>query len=223
MQTSLSSLIDHTLLRPDATAEEIRQLCQETITYQFASACVYPCWVSYAREQLVDATLCSVVGFPLGMSMSETKSIETSQLVRLGVDEIDMVIHIGALKSKNYSLVKSDIECVVKAAEHAIVKVIIETCMLTNEEKQLASLLAVEAGAQFIKTSTGFSKAGATVADIALIRKVVGPEIGIKASAGIRDYATVMAMVEAGATRIGTSAGVAIVEQEPKPYKKTLQ
>lgn len=214
MQQPLNRYIDHTLLKPEATLEEIQKLCMESIEHQFASACINPAWVISAFEILkgTDVKLCSVVGFPLGADTRENKAREAEQLAECGVQEIDMVINIGALKSKDYKKVLKDIEGVVQAAPTALVKVIIETCLLTDEEKQTASLLSVEAGARFVKTSTGFSKAGASIADINLMRKVVGPDFGVKASGGIRDLPTALAMIKAGANRIGTSSGVAIMQ-----------
>lgn len=202
----LNSYIDHTLLRPDATQREIEKLCEETIQYKFASACLLPVWVPVARPLLKGAKLCSVVGFPLGGNSKDTKIFEALQLVEMGVDELDMVIALGPLKTGQYDYVLNEIQAVVKRAAPVIVKVIIETCLLTDEEKQKASLLCVEAGAHFVKTSTGFSKAGATVEDIALIRKTVGQRLGVKASGGIRSAEAARALIAAGATRIGTSS-----------------
>jgi deoxyribose-phosphate aldolase len=214
VEKSLNLYIDHTLLKPEATLEEIQKLCEESIKYQFASTCIQPTWVKYASEFLkkTEVKLCSVVGFPLGANTTENKAAEAYQLAEAGVQEIDMVINIGALKSKDYKKVHKDIEAVVKAASSAIVKVILETCLLTDEEKQTASLLSLEAGVSFVKTSTGFSKAGATIQDVALMRNVVGPNFGVKASGGIRDLSTTLAMIKAGASRIGTSSGVAIMQ-----------
>lgn len=214
MHKPLNLYIDHTLLRPDATWEEIETLCKEGVKYHFASICIQPTWVLLAREYLkgTEVKLCSVVGFPLGANTTETKAREAHQLAKCGVQEIDMVINIGALKSKDYKKVQQDISEVVQAASSSMVKVILETCLLTDEEKKVASLLSVEAGASFVKTSTGFSKSGATIHDITLMRNVVGPEFGVKASGGIRDLSTALAMIQAGATRIGTSSGVAIME-----------
>jgi len=215
MQTPLNRYIDHTLLKPEATMQEIQKLCEEGIAHQFASVCIQPTWVTYACDFLkgTEVMLCSVVGFPLGANTTENKSAEARQLAECGVQEIDMVINIGALKSKDYKKVRKDIEAVTQAAAPALVKVILETCLLTDEEKQTACLLSMEAGASFVKTSTGFSKAGATIHDVTLMRNVVGPDFGVKASGGIRDLSTTLAMIEAGATRIGTSSGVAIIRQ----------
>lgn len=214
MQKPLNLYIDHTLLKPDATLQDIQKLCQEGIQYQFAAICIQPTWVIDACEILKgsEVKLCSVVGFPLGANTKETKAHETEQLVQSGVEEIDMVINIGALKSKDFKKVRQDIEAVVKAASTAAVKVILETCLLTSEEKETACLLSMEAGASFVKTSTGFSKSGATLDDVALMRKAVGPDFGVKASGGIRDLQTTLAMIKAGATRIGTSSSLAILQ-----------
>lgn len=207
---SLNSYIDHTLLRPDATNADIALLCQEALQYQFAAVCVMPYWARFAGQIIKNSPckLCSVVGFPLGAHETRVKVFETASLIEVGVQEIDMVMNIGALKSGDHDQVFRDIQAVVN--QGVCVKVIIETCLLTDDEKRLACRLAVDAGARFVKTSTGFSKAGATVQDIALMREVVGPDIGVKASGGIRDLETALAMIQAGATRIGTSSGVAI-------------
>jgi deoxyribose-phosphate aldolase len=213
MQKPLNLYIDHTLLKPEATLDEIENLCQEGIDHQFASVCIQPTWVGYASEFLKGAgvKLCSVVGFPLGANTTESKTRETQELVECGVQEIDMVINIGALKSKDYKKVQQDIKAVVQAASSCIVKIILETCLLTDEEKQTAALISIEAGASFVKTSTGFSKSGATIQDVNLLRNVVGPDFGVKASGGIRDLSTALAMIKAGATRLGTSSSVAII------------
>lgn len=214
MEKPLNLFIDHTLLKPEATLEEIEKLCKESVEYQFASACVQPTWVMNAYEFLkgTGVKLCSVVGFPLGANTTDNKAREAYQLVECGVQEIDMVINIGALKSKDYKKVVHDIKAVVHAASSSIVKVILETCLLTDEEKKTASLLSIEAGASFIKTSTGFSKSGATIQDVTLMRSVVGSDFGIKASGGIRDLSITLAMIKAGATRIGTSSSMAIMQ-----------
>jgi deoxyribose-phosphate aldolase len=214
MQTELNRMIDHTLLKPEATKAQIEKLCAEAKEYHFMSVCVNPTWVKYAAELLAgtDVKVCTVIGFPLGANTPAVKAFETAQAIQDGATEVDMVINIGALKSGMYDLVLDDIKAVVQAAQgKALTKVIIETCLLTDEEKVKACELAKEAGADFVKTSTGFSTGGATVADIALMRKTVGPEMGVKASGGVRDTATAKAMVEAGANRIGASASVAIV------------
>jgi deoxyribose-phosphate aldolase len=209
----LNSYIDHTLLRPDSTAEEIRKLCEEALQYQFASVCVLPIYAGLAYDFLkgTPCKVCSVVGFPLGANCTDIKVAEARQLLRDGAAEIDMVMAIGWLKSGDLAEVKADMQSVVEASQPALVKVIIETCLLTDEEKRIASTLAVEAGASFVKTSTGFSKSGATLHDVALMRETVGPHIGVKASGGIRDRATALAMIAAGANRIGTSASISIV------------
>ncbi len=209
----LARWIDHTLLKPDATREQIEKICDEAIEYGFASVCVNPTWVPLVYKKLRghEPKVCTVVGFPLGATFSEVKALETELAIQQGADEIDMVINIGALKSGDYDLVEHDIRSVVRAAGRHIVKVIIEACLLTDEEKVKACTLAKIAGANYVKTSTGFSKGGATVKDVALMRKVVGTEMGVKASGGVRSYEEACQMVEAGATRIGASASVAIV------------
>ncbi len=211
---NLASFIDHTLLKSDATAEAIDKLCQETIEYRFASVCVNPVHVSRAVENMKDSGIpvTSVVGFPLGANSWEIKAAETRDAVSRGAGEIDMVINIGALKDGNYQEVFRDIEAVVKAASGRPVKVILETALLTNDQKVAACILAKAAGAAFVKTSTGFGPAGATVEDVALMRSVVGPEMGVKASGGIRDAATARAMIAAGASRLGASASIAIIK-----------
>ncbi|MBB5180816.1 deoxyribose-phosphate aldolase [Planomicrobium koreense] len=213
--TNIASYIDHTLLKPEATKEQIVKLCQEAAEYKFASVCVNPAWVSLSAKELSDSPVkvCTVIGFPLGASTSETKAFETADAIAKGAEEIDMVINIGALKSGDEELVKNDIKAVVEAAKgKAIVKVIIETCLLTDEEKAVASRLSKEAGADFVKTSTGFSTGGATVADVKLMRETVGPDLGVKASGGVRSLEDLQAMIDAGATRIGASSGVQIMQ-----------
>lgn len=214
MERSLNRFIDHTLLRPDARREEIKLLCEEAERYQFASVCIHPLWVQYARECVKDPAvkICGVAGFPCGASTTKIKTAEVRQLVEMGADEIDMVIHVGALKSNELKIVREDIAAVVKAAPLVIIKVILETCLLTDDEKKIACKICVEEGAHFVKTSTGFSKGGATVHDVELMRNAVGPAFGVKAAGGIRDYATALKMIEAGATRLGTSAGVVIAD-----------
>ena len=214
---SIASYIDHTLLKQDATGAQIDQLCAEAAQYHFASVCVNPYYVPRCVKNLkgTDVKVCTVVGFPLGATTTESKVFETLQAVASGATEIDMVINVCALKSGHIKGVEQDIQALVAACEgKALLKVIIETCLLTDEEKVLACQIAKRCGADFVKTSTGFSTGGATVEDIALMRETVGPEMGVKASGGIRDYAKAKAMVEAGATRIGASAGIAIVEAE---------
>jgi deoxyribose-phosphate aldolase len=218
-KSSIASMIDHTLLKPEATVSQIYQLCDEAKKYQFASVCVNPCYVRFAYELLKNSSVkvCTVVGFPLGATTMKVKVAETKEAIENGASEIDMVIPIGALKAGEQDLVQKDIEAVVMAAkEQAIVKVIIETCLLTREETAIACILAKEAGADFVKTSTGFSTAGATLENITLMRHVVGPQMGVKASGGIRDYQTAKAMVHAGASRIGASASIEIVKQETR-------
>ena len=212
----LNKYIDHTLLKQDATVEQIDSLLSEAREYDFASVCVNPFWVSYAHSGLqdTDVKVCTVVGFPLGATTSAVKAFETKEAIQNGADEIDMVINVGALKSGNTDLVESDIRAVVEASGEKLVKVIIEACLLTNDEKLLACQLAQKAGADFVKTSTGFSTGGATLADVKLMRQTVGPDMGVKAAGGARSYADAVAFVEAGATRIGTSAGVAILKGE---------
>ncbi|NMM52090.1 deoxyribose-phosphate aldolase [Paenibacillus aquistagni] len=211
---NIAGMIDHTLLRADATQEEIKKLTAEAKQYGFASVCVNPAWVSYSKEQLsgTDVKVCTVIGFPLGASTSAVKAYETQDAIANGAAEVDMVINIGELKAGNDALVQQDIEAVVKAASgKAIVKVIIETCLLTDDEKVRACKLAVQAGADFVKTSTGFSKGGATKEDVALMKNTVGEQAEVKASGGVRSLEDVKLMIEAGATRIGASSGVSIV------------
>jgi len=214
----IAPMIDHTLLNPDATSDQIEQICAEARQYGFASVCVNPTHVSVCAELLKDAqsAVCTVIGFPLGASASVVKSYETEVAIDDGADEIDMVINIGALKDGNHALVLSDITGVVETAhsKDKLVKVIIETVLLTDAEKEKACLLAKEANADFVKTSTGFAGGGATVEDIALMRRVVGAEMGVKASGGVRSYADAVALIEAGATRLGASAGVKIMQGE---------
>lgn len=211
----LNSYIDHTLLKPDAKKEQIQQLCEEAREYSFASVCVNPTWVSYAKECLTDSyvKVCTVIGFPLGATTPEVKAFEAKNAINNGAEELDMVINIGALKNKDDELVEKDICAVVEAAKgKALVKVIIETCLLTDEEKVRACKLAKKAGAHFVKTSTGFSTGGASFEDVRLMRETVGEEMGVKASGGIRTTYDALKMIEAGATRIGTSSGVAIIK-----------
>ena len=212
----LNKYIDHTLLKQDATEEQIDRLLSEAKDYDFASVCVNPFWVSHAKTALVDTDVkvCTVVGFPLGATTSAVKAYETKEAIQNGADEIDMVINVGALKSGNAAVVESDIRAVIEASGDKLVKVIIEACLLTDEEKVLACQLAQKAGADFVKTSTGFSTGGATLPDVQLMRQTVGPDMGVKAAGGARSYADAVAFVEAGATRIGTSSGVAILKGE---------
>ena len=211
---NLNKLIDHTALKADTNKAQIEQLCQEAKQYDFMSVCVNPTWVAYASELLQgsDVKVCTVIGFPLGANTPEVKAFETTQAIEQGAHEVDMVINVGAAKDANWDLVLRDIQAVVKAAKgQALVKVIEETCLLTKDEIVKVSQLAKEAGADFVKTSTGFSTGGATVEDIRLMRETVGPEMGVKASGGVSTTAEAIAMVEAGATRIGASKGIQIV------------
>lgn len=213
----IARYIDHTLLKPESTQADIIQLCKEAKQYQFATVCVNPFWVKTAAEELKGSGVgvATVIGFPLGATSTFTKVAETRDAIASGATEVDMVINIGALKSKDEMAVYQDIRQIVRAANgQALVKVIIETGFLTDEEKKRACMIAKEAGADFVKTSTGFGPGGATVEDIKLMRETVGPEIGVKASGGVRDFETAKAMIDAGATRIGASSGVAIVKGE---------
>lgn len=211
----LARLIDHTLLRADATRAEVEKVCAEALEYNFASVCVNAWWVPVVAGKLNGSAVkvCTVVGFPLGATSTASKVAETTTAIEEGAQEIDMVLNIGALKSGAADDAQADIAAVARAAHQhgAILKVILETCLLTDEEKELACRLSVAAGADFVKTSTGFSKGGATVEDIALMRRVVGPHIGVKASGGVRTYDDAIRLVNAGATRLGASAGIAIV------------
>ncbi|SHH14512.1 deoxyribose-phosphate aldolase [Clostridium grantii] len=212
---NLAKFIDHTILKPAATEEEVLKICDEAKTFGFASVCVNPFYTSIVRERLKDTDVktCVVVGFPLGANIKEVKAFETEKAILDGAEEIDMVINVGALKDKKYDIVREDIKAVVDAAKgKAIVKVILETCLLTDEEKVKASEIAKEAGADFVKTSTGFSTGGATVEDIKLMRETVGVNIGVKASGGVRTREDAEAVITAGASRIGASSSIAIVE-----------
>ena len=214
---AVAHLIDHTLLKPEATIQEISQLCHEAILYNFASVCVNPTHVKLAAQLLMnsDVKVCTVIGFPLGATSTEAKVFETEQALRDGATEIDMVINIGALKGGDDQLVEQDIAAVVQSSHKggALVKVIIETALLTDEEKVRACQLAKKARADFVKTSTGFSKGGATIEDVALMRRTVGPSMGVKAAGGVKTLADAQNMVAAGATRLGASAGVKIVKE----------
>jgi deoxyribose-phosphate aldolase len=216
-ERGVAGLIDHTLLKPDATASDIDQLCREAAEWKFATVCVNPTWVAHAAGRLRGSGVgvCSVVGFPLGATTPDVKQYEARRAMFDGATEIDMVINVGSLKSGDVRLVTDDIRAVVGAcAERAVTsKVIIETALLTDEEKVTACTLAKAAGADFVKTSTGFGPGGATAADVALMRKAVGDELGVKASGGVRDLQQLQAMVAAGATRIGASAGVRILKE----------
>ena len=211
---NLSRYIDHTLLKADATENEVIKLCNEAKEYDFFSVCINPGFVELAAKELRESNVavCTVIGFPLGASTPETKAFETRDAIQKGAAEVDMVINISKLKYKKDEEVLKDIKAVVDAADKkALVKVIIETCLLTDEEKERACKLAKDAGADFVKTSTGFSTGGATKEDIALMRKTVGTEMGVKASGGVRTYEDAVTMIESGATRIGASASIAIV------------
>lgn len=215
---AIRTYIDHTLLKPDATPEQIRRLCTEADENGFASVCVNPAYVPLAAELLKNSAVnvCTVIGFPLGMNATAIKAAEALKAVQDGADELDMVIQVGQLKSGNLTYVEDDIRAVVEAGGGKLVKVIIETALLTDEEKVTACQLAQRAGADFVKTCTGFSGGAASVHDIALMRRTVGPDMGVKASGGVRDYASAVALIEAGATRIGTSSGVAIAAGEAR-------
>ena len=211
----LAKCIDHTLLKTDARRADLERLVEEAKAYHFASVCVSPIWVSFAAHALQGSGVktCTVIGFPQGATPSEVKAFETKRAIADGAEEVDMVIAVGKLKDGDDAYVKADIEAVVAAAKgKAVTKVIIETCLLTDEEKRRACLLAKEAGADFVKTSTGFFTGGATAADVKLMRESVGEDIGVKASGGVRSRADAEAMIAAGATRLGTSSGVKIVE-----------
>lgn len=213
----VARLIDHTLLKPDATQEQIAQLCYEARKYGFAAVCVNPTYVELCAQLLqgTRVAVCTVIGFPLGATPPEVKAYEAQQAIDDGATEVDMVINIGALKSKDYALVERDIGTVARTCHtgSALLKVIIEAALLNDEEKVIACQLAKTAGADYVKTSTGFGPSGATVHDVALMRRAVGPEIGVKAAGGIKSYEDAQSMVAAGATRIGASAGVKILQQ----------
>lgn len=215
--SDVAGVIDHTLLKPEATRQEIEQLCREAIEFRFATVCVNPTWVALAASMLrpQGVGVCSVVGFPLGATTADVKQFETRRAIFDGATEIDMVINVGALKSGDLRTVERDIAAVADAcrASNVVSKVIIEAALLTDDEKVSACTLSKAAGADFVKTSTGFAKGGATVADVALMRRVVGPEMGVKAAGGVRDYEGLKAMVAAGASRVGASAGVRIVRE----------
>lgn len=211
---TLAEYIDHTLLKPTATDSEVLEVCRQAREYHFASVCINPAYVALTARELAGSgvKVCTVIGFPLGSTTSETKAFETRDAVAKGADEIDMVIHIGKLKSGDFEYVCNDIRAVVQSAQGRVVKVIIETSLLTDDEKVAACILAKAAGAHFVKTSTGFGGGGATPEDIALMRKTVGPTLGVKASGGVRDCESAHKLIEAGASRLGASASVAIVE-----------
>ncbi|ARS62463.1 MAG: deoxyribose-phosphate aldolase [Streptococcus mutans] len=210
----INQYIDHTLLKPESRQDQIDKLIREAKTYNFASVCINPTWVSYAAKALegTDIKVCTVIGFPLGATTSAVKAFETKDAISHGADEVDMVINIGQAKSGHFAFVEEDIRAVVEASGDKLVKVIIETCLLTDKEKIKACQAAVAAGADFVKTSTGFSIAGAKLEDVRLMRQTVGPDVGVKAAGGTRSLEDAQAFIEAGATRIGTSAGVTIME-----------
>ncbi len=211
---NLAKYIDHTILKPETTEAQVKAICAEAREHSFFSVCVNPCNVSLVKEELkgTDVKVCSVISFPLGANIPEVKAFEATKAIEDGADEIDMVINIGALKDGKYDYVREDINAVVEACKgKALLKVIIEACLLTDEEKVKACELSKEAGADYVKTSTGFSTGGATAEDIALMRKTVGPELGVKASGGVRDFEGAKKMIDAGASRIGASSSVAIV------------
>jgi len=212
---NVASIIDHTLLKADATEKDILKCCEEGKKYGFASVCIQPCYVKLAAEVLKGSKVrvATVIGFPLGANLTSVKAFEAARAVEDGADELDMVLNIGALKQGDADYVEKDIRAVVEAASGALVKVILETCYLTDEEKVLACKLCKNAGAHFVKTSTGFASAGAVVEDVALMRRTVGTEMGVKAAGGIRTLESLKAMVEAGANRIGTSSGIKILEE----------
>ncbi|MCX7710338.1 MAG: deoxyribose-phosphate aldolase [Clostridia bacterium] len=216
MNTTLAKMMDHTVLKPETTRATIEKFCSEAREHGFASVCINPCHVKYAYELLRDSgvKVCTVVGFPLGASTTDVKAFETKNAVDNGAQEIDMVINIGALKDKRYEYVLEDIEAVVKAAGKVIVKVIIETSALSDEEKVIACQLAVKAGAAFVKTSTGFGSGGATVEDVTLMKKTVGDKALIKASTGVKTREFVEELIQAGAVRFGTSSGISICSEE---------
>lgn len=210
-----SKFIDHTNLKQDASINDIKTLCEEAIKFDFMSVCINPCFVKYAHDVLLDSEVkvCTVIGFPLGANTTKTKVYETKQALKDGADEIDMVINVSALKDKKYDYVKNEISKIKKVCKNKILKVILETCLLTDEEIVKACELSLEAKADFVKTSTGFSKGGATVEAVALMRKTVGDKCGVKASGGVKTFEDMQKMVDAGASRIGTSSGVKLLEK----------
>lgn len=212
---NINKLIDHTALKPNTTKDEILKLLDEAKTYDFASVCVNPCWIELAHQELkhTDVKVCTVIGFPLGANTTEVKIFEAKDAIEKGAQEIDMVINVAMLKDKEYDYVENEIQKIVEVAkDKALVKVIIEACLLTDEEKIKACELSQKAGADFVKTSTGFSTGGATVHDVALMRKTVGTDMGVKASGGVHTHEEALAMIEAGANRIGASAGVKLLK-----------
>jgi deoxyribose-phosphate aldolase len=218
-KSAIARLIDHTLLKPEATPDQVERLCDEARRFGFAAVCIHPVYVSLAAAHLAgsESAVCTVAGFPLGSTTTDVKMYEASRALEDGADEVDMVIHVGALKAGDHGRVKDDIAALVAVCHNggALLKVIIEAVLLERDEKIAACQLAKEAGADFVKTSTGFAGGGATVGDVRLMRRMVGDRMGVKAAGGVRSYADVLAMVEAGANRIGASAGVEIVGQAP--------
>lgn len=214
-KNTMASMIDHTILKAGTTKEQVIELCSQAKEYGFASVCVSPCFVKLAAKELKGSKVkvCTVIGFPHGVNSTQVKAFEAKKAVEDGAQEVDMVIHVGALKEGDHEYVHNDILEVVKASKGALVKVILETCYLTDKEKVTACEIAKKAGANFVKTSTGFGSGGATAADIALMRKAVGKELGVKASGGVRSLAEALAMIEAGANRIGTSSGISIINE----------
>ncbi|MBS4762253.1 deoxyribose-phosphate aldolase [Carnobacteriaceae bacterium zg-ZUI252] len=214
----LNRYIDHTILKPEASLEDITRICSEAKAFEFMSVCVQPTWVKEASEQLKDSVVkvCTVIGFPHGANTPEAKAFETGNAIENGADEVDMVINVGAVKSGNWELVEKDIQAVVSVAKEkgALSKVIIETCLLTDEEKVKVCQICKTVGADFVKTSTGFSTGGASIEDVRLMRQTVGEQMGVKASGGVRSKEDALAMIEAGATRLGASSGVQICQGE---------
>lgn len=216
MSRKLAKFIDHTLLKPEATSDQIKALCKEAIEYGFASVCINPCRVKLASELLkgTDVKVCTVIGFPLGAATPEVKAFETKNAIDNGASEVDMVMNIGAMKEKDYELVEKDIRAVVEAAGgKAIVKVILENCLLEKDEIKKACEICIRAGADFVKTSTGFNKSGATLEDVKLMKETVKDKAGVKAAGGIKDAITAKAMIDAGASRLGTSSSIKIVSE----------
>uniref|UniRef100_A0A7C4TCN3 Deoxyribose-phosphate aldolase n=1 Tax=candidate division WOR-3 bacterium TaxID=2052148 RepID=A0A7C4TCN3_UNCW3 len=210
----INRFIDQTLLRPEVTKEELLNFIKGARDYKFYAVCVNPCWVEIVRKELPkEIRVCSVVGFPLGASSTKTKVFETEDLIKMGCDEVDMVMNIGRLKGKDYKYVGKEIKAVVEAGKGRIIKVIIEACLLTEDEKIAGANIIKESGAHYVKTSTGFSKSGATIEDVKLLRRIVGENFGVKASGGIRDYKTALDFINAGANRLGTSSGETIMKQ----------
>ena len=213
MEKRITQLVDHTILKADTTAFDIVRICEEAKQFEFFSVCINPAFITLAKDQLKNSSVkvCTVVGFPLGASTTETKAFETANAVALGADEIDMVLHIGAARAANWQMVEDDIRAVVAAAKGKLVKVILETCLLTRDEKIRACEIVKDSGAQFVKTSTGFSTSGATIEDVKLMREVVGPDFGVKASGGLKTLGDFEAMIRAGANRLGTSSAASIL------------